>query len=145
MLNESSIPHEYYLGDLPGMLQYKKDPEEIINCRVPEGLDDRGFQFCEHSEANLRRVLPLSQRNINWKILLMMKAEREEGEIWLKAALQNKDTGKIALLTASNKEENILSKGNRSTKTIDGEWYVGRYRMTAPIVFWKELKNRILY
>lgn len=146
MLSESSIPHEYYLGDLPGMLQYKKDPEEIINCRIPyDDSNDLGFRFCEHSEENLRRVLPLSQRNIRWKILLMMEAEREEGEIWLKAALQNRETGKIALLTSSNKAENILKRGNRPAKTVDGKWFVGRYRMSAPIVFWRELRNRILY
>ena len=144
MLSESSIPHEYYLGDLPGMLQYKKDPEEIINSRIPEDLDDRGFRFCEHSEENLRRVLPLSQRNIRWKILLMMEAQRDN-EIWLKVALQNRETGKIALLTATNRAENILKRGNRTAKTVDGKWFVGRYRMSAPIVFWRELKNRILY
>jgi hypothetical protein len=145
MLSESSIPHEYYLGDLPGMLQYKKEPEEIINCVIPNDLHDRSFQFCEHSEENLRRVLTLSQRNIRWKILLMMKADRGDGEIWLKAALENIETGKIALLTSSNKAENILKRGNRIAKTVDGEWFVGHYRMSAPIVFWRELKNRILY
>jgi hypothetical protein len=146
MLCESSIPYDYYLGDLPGTLQYKKEPEEIINCVIPDdNFNDRGFRFCEHSEENLRRVLPLSQTNIKWKILLMMRAECEDGEIWLKAALENRETGKIALLTASNRAENILKRGNRTAKTVDGEWFVGRYRMSAPIVFWRELRNRILY
>jgi hypothetical protein len=38
---------------------------------------------------NLRRITPFTQKNTNWKILLMMSVERD-GEIWLKAALQNK-------------------------------------------------------
>ena len=73
-----------------------------------------------------------------------MKAEFGE-EIWLKADLQNRDTGKIALLTSTNKKENIMKSGSKIVKTIDGEWYVDHYRMSAPLIFWKELKNRILY
>lgn len=145
MLKESSISHEYYLGDLPGMLQYKKDPEEIINCITPDDDEDRGFRLCEHSKKNLNRVIPLSQKKVDWKILLMMSREDDNGEIWLKAALQNKKTGNIALLTSTNNPSNLIKRGNRSVKTLDGEWFVGHYRMSAPIVFWKELKNRILY
>lgn len=146
-LRKSSVPNEYYLGNLPGTMQYKKDPEEIINCIIPDEPNEPNeyiLTFCEHSEENFKRVLTLSQRNNRWKILLMMKAEFGE-EIWLKAALQNRDTGKIALLTSTNKKENIMKSGSKIVKTIDGEWYVGHYRMSAPLIFWKELKNRILY
>lgn len=143
-LKKSSIPNEYYLGDLPGTIQYKKDPEEIINCIIPDESNENILTFCEHSKENFKRVLTLSQRNNRWKILLMMKAEFGE-EIWLKAALQNRDTGKISLLTSTNKKENITKRGSRTVKTIDGEWYVGHYRMSAPLIFWKELKNRILH
>ena len=70
-----------------------------------------------------------------------MKSERENGVTWLKAALQNRNTGKIALLTSTNSKE-IL---NRPIRTLDSEWFVGHYRMSAPIVFWQELVNRITY
>jgi hypothetical protein len=69
----------------------------------------------------------------------------DEGEIWLKAALLNKETGKIALLTATNSKQNLERRRARSVKTVDGEWFVGHYRMGAPVVFWKELKNRLMY
>lgn len=76
----------------------------------------------------------------------MMREYREEDhEIWLKGALLNQSTGKIALLTSTNHPENIRKKGSRTVKTLDGKWYVGHYRMSAPIYFWKELKNRLLY
>lgn len=143
-LKKSSVLNEYYLGDLPGTIQYKKDPEEIINCIIPDESNEHVLTFCEHSKENFERVLTLSQINNRWKILLMMKAEFGE-EIWLKTALQNRDTGKISLLTSTNKKENITKRGSRTVKTIDGKWYVGHYRMSAPLIFWKELKNRILY
>ncbi len=74
----------------------------------------------------------------------MMK--REDGEaIWLKAALMDMDTGKVALLTSTNARENLEREGHQAATTLDGAWFVGRYRMCAPIVFWRELKNRLLY
>ncbi len=145
MLRLSSIPNEYYCGDLPGNLQYKKERNELINL-VTEGIDEetRGFQLCEHSLENLRRIMPQSQAKRKWKVLLMMK--REDGdEIWLKAALLNTETGKIALLTSTNARENLERRNNRAIRTVDGTWFVGHYRMSAPIVFWRELKNRLLY
>ena len=145
MFKVSSIPHEYYLGDLPGNLQYAKSSEEIINSHLEDDENDRGFQLCEHSLENLNRCLPLSQQKKEWKILLMMRAEREGGEICLKTALLNKQTGNIALLTSTNSENNILRRGNRSVKTVDGSWFVGHYRMSAPVCFWRELKNRLIY
>lgn len=145
MFKISSIPHEYYLGDLPGNLQYAKSSEEIINAELQDDDNDCGYQLCEQSIENLNRCLPLSQRKNEWKILLMMRSEREDGEIWLKTALLNKRTGNVALLTSTNSENNILRRGNRSVKTVEGNWFVGHYRMSAPICFWRELKNRLLY
>ena len=145
MVKLSSVPHEYYLGDLPGNLQYSKEIQEIIDTDLPDDEDTCGYVLCEHSEENLRRVRPHTQRRTNWKILLMMHSEREEGEVWLKAALLNKDTGKIALLTSTNDSNNIERRGNRPVKTVEGTWAVGQYRMSAPICFWRELKNRLLY
>jgi hypothetical protein len=145
MYKVSSIPHEYYLGDLPGNLQYAKSSEEIINSKLEDDDNDCGYKMCEHSLENLNRVMPLSQKKNDWKILLMMQTEREGGEIWLKAALMNLQTGNVALLTSTNSENNLLKRGNRSVKTVDGNWFVGHYRMSAPMCFWRELKNRILY
>ena len=145
MLRLSSIPNEYYCGDFPGTLQYNKEKDEIINL-VTEGIDEetRGFQLCEHSLENLRRITPHTQAKRKWKVLLMMK--REHGEaIWLKAALMDMDTGKIALLTSTNARENLERLLHKPLRTLDGTWFVGRYRMCAPMVFWRELKNRLLY
>jgi hypothetical protein len=112
---------------------------------LEDDANDCGFQLCEHSLENLNRCLPLSQQKKEWKILLMMRREMEGGEIWLKTALLNKRTGNIALLTSTNAENNISRRGNRPVKTVDGNWYVGHYRMSAPVCFWRELKNRLVY
>ena len=145
MVKPSSIPNEYYLGDLPGNLQYSKEIDEIINTELPDDRETRGYRLCEHSEENLNRIVPHTQRKVSWKILLMMKVELEDGEIWLKAALLNKDTNKVALLSATNNKANLEKRGQRAVKTVHGEWVVGHYRMSAPICFWRELKNRLLY
>lgn len=144
MIKASSIPNEYYFGDLPGTLQYNKDPQELIDCQLEDNPHDAGFVFCEHTLENLRYITPYTQRKTEWKILLMMKKE-EEGEIWLKAALLNTKTGKIALLTSTNNKSNLERRNNRAVKTTDINWVVGHYRMAAPVIFWKELKNRLLY
>ena len=139
----SSIPHEYYLGDLPGRLQYCKEVHEIIDAELEEDDDNCGFSMCEHSIENLQKLTPISQTKTNWKILLMMQAEKND-EIWMKAALLNQDTGRIALLTSTNDKSNIERRGNRAVKTVEGNWVVGHYRMSAPMCFWRELKNRLL-
>ena len=147
MLKASSCRNEYYLGDLPGNLQYSKDIEEILNAQIPDDQETRGYVLCEQSLENLRRITPTTQKDTKWKILLMMRSEsfEEVGEIWLKAAFLNKETGKIALLSATNDKNNIEKRGSRAIKTLDGTWFVGHYRMSAPAVFWRELKNRLLY
>ena len=144
MIKASSVPNQYYLGDMPGTMQYKKEQQEIIDCMLVENNNDDGFRLCERSQENLRRVTPFAQRGVDWKIILMMRAEKE-GEIWLKAALLNRTTGKIALLTSTNEKRNLESKGYRSAKTVDGTWFVGQYRMAAPVIFWRELQNRLKY
>jgi hypothetical protein len=144
IISPSSIPNEYYFGDLPGTLQYSKDAEELLALELPENKEDCGYKLCEHSLENLHRIIPCTQRKVDWKILLMMRAENGD-EIWLKAALQDKITGKVALLTTTNNKENLERRGHRAIKTLDGTWFVGHYRLCAPVVFWRELKNRLMY
>lgn len=154
-LNISSIPYEYYLGDLPGTLQYSKDPNEIINLDIEDinteydtnmlQIDNGGFILTEHSPINYTRVIPdtVTGHEIknSSKIILMMMKREQDGTIWLKAALQHKNTGLISLLTSTNNE----AKLSRSLKTEDPEWFVGHYRMCAPLAFWRELRNRLIY
>jgi hypothetical protein len=145
MLCKNNKFNEYYLGDLPGTLQYNKEQKYIIDsvndCEYNE-LESGGFVFCSHSKENLNRIIPHTQKNKKWKIILIMKSSTDN-EVWFKAAILNKENGRISLMTSTNKEENITKRGNRAIKSCDPQWFVGHYRMLAPIIFWDELKNRL--
>jgi hypothetical protein len=144
MLRLSSVKHEdeYYLGGLPGRLQYKKSREEIISLNL-ESNAESGYVLCEHSKENLNRLTPHTQRGKLGKILLIMKCEKDD-ELWLKGAFMN-EKGEIALLTSTNLKINLTKENHRAVRTLDSSWYVGHYRMSAPVCFWNELKNRLLY
>jgi hypothetical protein len=148
MLKVTTIPNEYYFGDLPGTLQYRITKEEL--ARLDLSIDDeetRGFRLDFHTEDNYRRLLPntVTGNASSWRILLVMRAERDNGIIYVKGALENKDTGEIALMTSTNSKEHLTSEGHRAIPSHDPKWVVGHYRMAAPMVFWRELVNRIRY
>jgi hypothetical protein len=152
-LRLSTTPGEYFYDkdiygkrNPPGLLRYTADSVNFLILSVPDNEIDYGWTFCEHTLENLRRVTPnTSNGRQPWKILLMIQRTTETGEIWLKAALQNRTTGKIALITSTNKKETLTLAQHKAIQTIDGEWFVGQYRMAAPTMFWKELKHRLIY
>ena len=146
VLRESSNPHDYYLGDKPGTLQYKKEIQELISINSsfnPEADYKNGFELEIHSQENLKRLTPDTDtgNSNDWKLLLVIKKISSDNTVWLKGALLNKNTTEIALMTSTNKPEHL----NRKIKSLDSEWFIGHYRMAAPLFFWEELKNRILY
>jgi hypothetical protein len=139
----------YYLGDLIGTLQYKKDYNTIKNLVLPINPIDNAdnWIFESHSLENLNRLTPLTPSgNKNWKIILIIiKYNQTSNCFCMKGALLNKDTNMIALLTSINNKQIIIDHGNRPIKTKDPQWFVGHYRMIAPLFFWRELKNRLNY
>lgn len=148
-LKLSSVPHEYYFGDMPGTLQYKKNRYELemMDLSIMDEDETAGFSLEYHTEDNYHRLLPNTTtcNEQRWKVILIMKKTNENGEIWLKGALENKDTGHIALLTSTNSMDNLSSRSSRSIQSRDPNWFVGHYRMCAPMIFWRELVNRIRY
>ena len=128
MLRETSIQNEYYFGDLPGTLQYKVTKDQLADLDLSiDNEETCGFRLDFHTEDNYRRLLPdTSTGNANsWRILLVMRAERENNIICLKGALENKETGEIALMTTTNSEEYLTSRGHRAIRSHDPEWFVG--------------------
>ena len=145
-LRPSSIPGEFYLGDKPGTLQYKKSTDEIIRAvsLMRDHDIENEFVICDHSVDNIARSIPHTRSKEwmrgKWQIILIMK--KEIGDvIWLKSAMRNRETGEIALLTSTNSKEQL----KKPIKTMKEGWFVGHYRMSAPMSYWRELKNRILY
>ena len=143
ILRSNSIENEYYFGDLPGTLQYKIDVSDIKNLEIDfSETNTCGFTIEPFSHENFMRVIPNTKTGNSgtWNCILLMKKEvKGTGMIWLKAALENLKTGKIALMTSTNNKGGV----NRAIKSMDPNWFVGHYRMSAPMVFWKELKYKL--
>jgi hypothetical protein len=138
-LKPNSIKAEYYLADLPGTLQYKKSPAELVSVpNLDVRDDDAGYMQVIPEEIYLNRLIPNTPtgRAGDWKLLLVFKREFD-GEVWIKGALLNKKTNRIALMTTTNAEENITKRNNRAIKSKQKGWFVGHYRMGAPMVFWR--------
>ena len=146
-LKPNSILNEYYFGNLPGTMQYTLTDDALKGLEVPNNDDTRGFSITHHTLENKLRVIPnTTTGNKNeWKVILMMKKETDDGEIWLKSALRNTATQEIALMTSTNSIDNITRRNHRHCKSHDPDWFIGQYRMSAPAIFWKELINRLTY
>jgi hypothetical protein len=152
-LRPSSTPGEYFYDknvygkrNPPGLLCYGADSVNFLIMDIPTDETDYGWKLCEHNLDNLRRVTTITAKGKqSRKILLMIQRITDTGEIWIKAALQDKNTGKIALITSTNKKETLTRSKHKAIRTLDAEWFVGQFRMAAPTMFWKELKHRIIY
>ena len=144
-LKSNSIPNEYYLGDLPGTLQYKKTINELINITIPEvvrcGEDEPNWMHEPCTIENRDLLLPHTKNPEEWILIMAIsRCDTENDCIWTKGALMNKETKEIALMTASNVESSI-TKENRAIRSFADGWFIGHYRMGAPIQFWIDLSN----
>lgn len=144
VLKPNSIAGEYYCGDLPGRIQYKKDAGALkgmdLSGLAPAAADAQWkHEAC--TAENLHRLLPHTQSPADWTLRMVMKRINEDDSVWLKGALVNNETGEIALLTAASSSEAITSRENRAIKANADGWFVGHYRMGAPLIFWRTLQN----
>jgi hypothetical protein len=128
----------------PGMLTYKLEPEELktIDTLPAQPLEsDEAWTHAPVDDALKLRLLPVTQNQAHWTLLFAMKRVDDNATVWLKGALINSKTGKIALLTSANTRAAILNNGNRAIKSHEGTYHVGQYTMLAPLSFWIELKS----
>ncbi len=144
-LKLSSIRHEYYHGDLPGMLQYKKSVKELSELEISieklmEEMDQIGGTWYHlPCTAYYRDVmLPHTRTPKDWRLIMLMQKTQGDN-IWLKGALMNIHTNEIALMTSCNNESAIVGDNNRPIRSNCSGWYVGHYRMGAPLKFWSDL------
>jgi hypothetical protein len=144
----STFPNEFFctgnhanLGVERGHLQYKVNKEMLKE--IPTTDSEMGkWKIEELTIDNFKKALTYTKKQSEWELILLMSAT-DGDEIWYKSALKNKKTNEIATLTSTNKESNILSRGNRAVKSHFAGWFVGHYRMTAPMCFWNELKKKL--
>lgn len=79
MLKASTVANEYYFGDMPGTLQYNIDPKDICNvdlseCHNVDLSECHNVDFLECHNVNLSQIIPHTKGDIDWKIILAMKA-----------------------------------------------------------------------
>lgn len=151
MLRKSSVLNEFYLGDKPGTLQYKKLPSEICEAvsLLPDNLGEdeerrwktvytsSNIEDTSYDTTKLLANTPTA-KNGNW-VALFVQIHTALGGNWIKSALYNKHDGRIALMTSCDKKELLP----RPRVTKDTNWFVGHYRMSAPLYFWRELSKII--
>ena len=61
----------------------------------------------------------------------------------LKGALLNKNTNEIALMSSINTKNDDARC--RLVKSLHKDFKICQCKMVAPLIFWDELKNRLLY
>ena len=138
----------------PGQMQYKVLPEHILNMNTLKLPDtstiDGNILFERHTKENLARLTPNTKtgNSSEWGILLIIShsPRSEDGntdaDVYLKGALLNKTTREIALMTSMN---NIAAGkyANRVVRSHDPLYKICQAKFIAPILFWRELKNRL--
>ena len=132
----------------PGLMQYKLKPEHILDIDV-KSIKDKydttyeydDWKFVPHNESTLKRLTPNTKTgNANkWKLIFALKRGN-----CIKGALRNLDNNEIALMSSINSiaQQNYSS---RTVKSWDPNYKICQCKMIAPLVFWNELKNRLLY
>ena len=136
----------------PGKLLYNVNEQDIIRIDVASknatDIDcDSGYTFERHSLENLLRLTPdTASGNANdWKLILVMK-HVDGDKMCLKGALRNVSDRSIAFMTSVNAEKNENYRyGNATIKSHDPDWNICHCSIQAPLVFWDELKNRLIY
>ena len=133
----------------PGLMQYKINPQDIINMDIENfkktNLDYKsGCELENNTNENLLRLIPDTKtgNSVEWKLILVIKEGNDE-DICLKGALRNPITNEIAIMSSLSKKayENYPYK---MCKSKDPEYKICKSKMLASLLFWDELKNRLL-
>jgi hypothetical protein len=131
-----------------GTLQYKKRYDTIKHMVIPrpnytEEQYTLGYTVEVNSDDHVKRLTPNTKMGKQqWELVLVMK-KVEHGVTHLKGALLNRTTQEIALMTTFSDKHYIIDHGNRAIKSLDDQYFIGHYRLLAPLYFWNELKTRL--
>lgn len=165
-----SAPGEFYVCTSPatkgmaGQLQYKLNRGQLNAVKIDhlgdsESLDvlpllsevhiPSSDEWTKIDPEEYRLILPqlvpktpTGGKPEDWNILVAWRTIREL-EIWIKAALFKTDAPDlIAVMTATNSKNNIINRGTRAIQSHADKWFIGHYRMSAPLVFWADLRTK---
>ena len=122
-----------------GLLSYKWDPVALRGIEVPNFEDEQLWTGEPVFQDTKRALLPYTLKLDEWRLVTVVK--KVVGEtIWLKGALCNTVTGKVALIASANAEGAIHE---RSIKSHCPGYHIGHYGMLAPLIFWDTMKAGI--
>jgi hypothetical protein len=122
-----------------GLLSYKWDAAALRAIDTSRFEGDSLWTVEPIDEANKLRLLPYTLKPADWRLIAVVKIMRGE-TAWLKGALINNTTGKVALITSASSEGAI---NERTIKSHDAIYHIGHYGMLAPILFWDTMKAGI--
>ena len=153
----SSTDNEYYqmVPVPPGLLQYRVQRDTIIGM-MGSTIDSlkktninykKNFDLECHTKENLLRLIPnTTVGNANrqtWRILVLIKSD-DGTNICLKGGLINNTNDEIAFITSINAAIQVEYK-HRTIRSHDDDYKICQCKMIAPLLFWEELGNRLLY
>jgi hypothetical protein len=131
----------------PGQLQYHLTKEQLLGLDTEQYTDSTPEWTLDfHTQENINRLTPYTKTGkLNypyWKLILLLK--RNQGEnITLKGVLYHTQLYTYTLLTSINKPEQD-SYNYRLISSYDEEYKICQCKMIAPLLFWSELKNRLV-
>ena len=160
--NSQCIPGQYKMkhatayrsfGPFPGQMQYSIPRNELGYIEIPNDTNEdtytdvggKHYTLTEHTAENKLRSFPatISEEDMRKQhlILCMEYKDPNSNEIWLKSAYINHETQTVSLMTSTNRKDKL----KRPIATHAHGWFVGQYYMTAPLAFWRALKNRLIH
>jgi hypothetical protein len=160
--NSQRIPGQYKMkhatayrsyGPFPGQIQYAIPRADLETIEIPNDphehvyadVGGKHYALTEHTAENKLRSFPatISEEDMRKQhlILCMEYKNPDSNETWLKSAYLNHHAQTVSLITSTNRKDKL----KRPIAThAQNEWFVGQYYMTAPLAFWRELKNRLV-
>jgi hypothetical protein len=136
----------------PGGLQYREKEETFTTLDI-DSLKTTctdyscGWVLDYHTRENVLRLIPDTStgRQIKDKLKIILVIKRvENGQVCLKCAFRNIVTNDIVLITSKNYFGEPDDCTSRVLNSYDAEYKVCQCRMIAPLMFWDELKNRLV-
>ena len=116
-----------------------------LQTNIENSVYNRDWVFEQHSKENLQKLIPNTKtgKANEWKILLILKRYNyDKPGTECERRLLNKDTNEIALMTFVNSVA-ITDYPYRLVKSLQ-DYKICQCKMIAPLIFWDELKNRLV-
>jgi len=129
----------------PGQIQYFVNREHLLLLDTDQYTDDHDWTLEYHTQENIDKLIPSTKtgkrHKSHWKLLFILK-QVDSTNITLKAAFYHTQNHTCALLSSINHTRQEVYP-YRLIPSHNDEYKICQCKMIAPLIFWKELKNRL--